>query len=122
MIDKGEKMAKRKGRKSSKFSEAIQALHRMNANQRYNAIRHANDKFIRDIISHVRRLRTKRLSAKQRKSLKRYAAKLRLISNPKVKLQNKRKALTQKGGFLSAILPMLAPLAANLIGGLFGRR
>jgi hypothetical protein len=117
-------MAKRKmtKRKSQKFSSAIQALRRMKANQRYNAIRHANDKFICEIISHVRKLRTKKLAPKQRKLLKRYATKLRFISNPKVTLQRKRETLTQKGGFLSAILPMIAPAVGNLLGNIFGSK
>ena len=111
----------RKGRKLSKFSEAIRTLQRMKANQRYNAIRHANDRFIRDIVSHVRKLRSKKLSSQQRKLLKRYAKKLRFITNPKVSLQRKRTTLTQKGGFLPALLPLLAPVLGSVIGGLARR-
>ena len=114
------KMAKRKSRKSSKFSEAIRALQRMKGNQRYNAIRHANDKFIREIVSHVRSLRTNKLSPQQRKLLKRHTTKLRFISNPKITLQRKRKNVSQKGGFLSAILPMLAPVVGDVLGNICG--
>lgn len=101
------KAVKRKRGKSSKFSEAIRALQRMKANQRYNAIRYANDRFIHDIVSHVRKLRTRKLPPQRRKLLKRFTKKLRFIINPKVSLQHKRKTLTQKGGFLPNLLPML---------------
>ena len=125
MIDTNAEMAKRrmmkrKSRKSSKFSSAIQALRRMKANQRYNAIRHANDKFIHEIISHVRKLRTKKLAPKQRKLLKRFATKLRFLINPKVSLQRKRSTLTQKGGFLPALLPLLGGLIGSIMGKIFG--
>ena len=107
-------MAKRRSRRrhSSKFSSAIQSLRRMKASQRCKAIRFANDKFIRDIVSHVRKLRNKKVSPQVRKTLKRHGKKLRFISDPHVSLQRKRKTLSQKGGFLPASLPILAPLAA----------
>ena len=103
------RMVKRKGvkRKPSKFSKAIQSLQRMKGDQRCNAIRFANDKFIRDIVSHVKKLRTRKVSAKDQKLLKRYSTKLRFISSPKVSLQKKRQTLTQKGGFLPLLLPIL---------------
>lgn len=118
------KRGKRKSgrRKASKFSKAIQSLHHMKPNQRYNAIRNANDKFIRDIVSHVKKLRTRKLPPKVKKSLKHYSTKLRFISSPKVSLQRKRKTLTQKGGFLGALLPMLAPVLGSVLGGIFGKR
>lgn len=113
---------KRRSGKTSKFSSAIQSLQRMKPNQRRNAIRYANDKFIRDIVCHVKKLRTKKLPPQLRKTLKKHSTKLRLISSPKVSLQRKRKTLTQKGGFFPALLPLLAPLAANVLGGIFGGR
>ena len=56
-------MAKRKSGKgkSKKFSTAIQSLRRMKTAQRCNAIRFANDEFIRDIVSNLKKLRNKKL-------------------------------------------------------------
>ena len=112
----------KRNRKSSKFSKAILSLRRMKPNERCIAIRNANDKFIRDIISHVKKLRTKKLPPKFQKTVKHYSKKLRFISSPKVSLKRKRKTLSQKGGFLPALLPILAPLAASVVGSIFGRK
>ena len=119
---------KRKGgkrvrkRKSSKFSKAIQSLRRMKPNQRSKAIRHSNDKFIRDIVSHVKKLRTKKLTGKALKAVQQHSAKLRMISSPKVSLQKKRTVLSQKGG-IAPIFALLAPIAGALIGRMIrGRR
>lgn len=109
-------------RKPSKFSNAIQSLRRMKMGQRCNAIRFANDKFIRDIVTHVKRLRNKKVSPQVRKSLRKHSKKLRFITNPKVSIQRKRNALSQKGGILPFLLPILAPLAASVIGGIIGKR
>ena len=110
--------AKRKpSRKDVKFSKAIQSLQRLKPSQRCVAIRHANDKFIRDIVSHVRKLRRKKLSAKMNDTIKKHAKTFRLIANPKVSLKRKRKTLSQKGGF-GPLFSILAPVAGSLIGSL----
>lgn len=120
------RQAKGKWRSSTKFSKAITSLRRMKPSERCMAIRGANDKFIRDIVSNVRKLRTKKLSAKNRKLIKQHKTKLKYLSDPKIKLATKRKALSQKGGLLPALLPLLAPLAAPIIKpiarAIFGRK
>lgn len=114
-------MVRQRQKRSSKFSKAIQSLKSMKANQRYTAIRNANDKFIKDIVSHVRKLRTKKLSPKLEKLVKQHSKKLRYISNPKVSLRKKRKALSQKGGALPALLAMLTPVLAPFVSSIMGR-
>lgn len=110
---------RKKATKTSKLSNAIQVLRRMTPSQRCSAIRNANDAFIQDIVSCVRRLRTKKLPPKFKKLIKRYAAKLRVINSTKVNLQRKRKVLSQKGGFIGPLLPMLAsvviPFVRNIL-------
>ena len=113
---KSRKVSKRKTNKSTKFAKAIQSLKRMRPNQRVVAIRHANDKFIKDMISHVKKLRTRKLSPNVRKAMKRHSTKLRFLISPKVSLQRKRHTLSQKGGFLPMLLPLLAPLAGAVAG------
>lgn len=113
------KMAKQK---SSKFSKTIQTLRKMNTADRCKAIRFANDKFIRDMVTHVKKLRNKKVSPQTRKLLRKHRKRLRFIANPKVSMQRKRKALSQKGGFVGALLPLLAPLAVPLLSRIFGGR
>lgn len=106
---------KRKTKRTpSKFAKAIQALKRMRPSQRCIAIRHSNDRFIRDMVSHVRKLRNKKLSPKMVKQVKRHSQKLRWIANPKISLKKKRSRLAQKGGL--AFLPLLAPLIGAVAG------
>ena len=93
----------------------------MKPSQQSNAIRHANDKFIRDIVSHVKKLRTKKLTGKALKAVKQHSAKLRLISSPKVSLKRKRKILSQKGG-IHPIFALLAPIAGAVIGRIISSR
>lgn len=115
-------MVKRKAnsRKSSRFSNAIQSLRRMKASQRCQAIRLANDKFIRDVVCHVKKLRNKKVSPKNKKLLKRHAKRLRFIVNPKISLQRKRKVLSQKGGFIGPLLGALLPVVTSVAGALIG--
>lgn len=103
-------------RRSTKFSKAIQSLRRMKPNQRHTAIRHANDKFIRDLVCHVRKLRHKKLTGKALNVVRQHSGKLRLISNPKVSLKRKRAVLSQKGGILPLLLPLMGPLVGAAAG------
>ena len=79
------------------------------------AIRQSNDKFIRDVVSHVRKLRRKTLPAKMKDTMKKHAKTFRVIANPKVSLKRKRQTLSQKGGF-GPLFSILAPVAGALIG------
>ena len=90
------KTKRKSSRKDVKFSKAI---------------RHSNDKFIRQIVSRVRKLRTKKLPPKMMKVVKDHAKQLHSISDPKVSLKRKRKLLVQKGGFVFRMLSMIDPVA-----------
>ena len=109
-------------RAPTKFVKAIQVLKRMHPSQRCLAIRNSNDRFIRDVVSHVRKLRNKKLTPKMVKQVKRHSQNLRWIANPKISLKKKRNRLAQKGGL--AFLPLLAPIigavAAPIINKVLG--
>ena len=66
-----------------------------------------NDKFIRDLCQHTRKLRHAKLSTGTRKTLSRYRKQLRKFVHKKSTLKTKRKLLSQRGGFIGAILPAL---------------
>ena len=107
---------KKSRRTSSKFVKAIQTLKRMRPKQRYIAIRHSNDKFIRDVVSHVRKLRNRKLSPKMKGIVKKHTKSLRLLANGKVSLKRKRNRLSQKGGgILGVLLPLLSAVAGPII-------
>ena len=79
----------------------------MNTKDRTEAIRYSNDQFIRDFCAEIRRLKYKKLEPKQLYTVKKYKTTLRRLSNPRISVAMKRKTLTQKGGFIGAILSSL---------------
>ena len=105
---------KKSRRKPAKFAKAIQALKRMRPSQRTVAIRQSNDRFIRDVVSHIRKLRNTKLSPNMRKKVKRHSRKLRWMADPKISLKRKRNRLVQKGGFIP--WPILAPILGAVAG------
>ena len=60
------------------------------------------------------------LTSKQQANLRRYKAVIRGISLKSKPIKYQRR-VTQKGGFLSALLGAAIPLIGNLLGGLTGR-
>ena len=53
--------------------------------------------------------------------LKRHKASLVKLANPKESLISKRKIVQQRGGFLTALLGTILPIAASVIGGLVSK-
>ena len=94
-------------RKKTGFKRAISTLCKMNTKDRTEAIRYSNDQFIRDFCAEIRRLKYKKLEPKQLYTVKKYKTTLRRLSNPRISVAMKRKTLTQKGGFIGAILSSL---------------
>ena len=110
------RVSRKRGRKtnksSTKFQTALMRLRKLKPHHQCEAMKMANNGFIRQMCTHIKKLRHKKLSKKQTKGLKRHAAKLRTLANSNVSINKKRRILSQRGGFLS----MLAPLLVNAIG------
>ena len=68
---------------------------------------------------HIRKLRNKRnLNRKQIDALHRHAPKLRALASTKVSLAKKRRILSQRGGFLPMIGPLIMSVAGPVLRGL----
>ena len=80
----------------------------------------ANNQFIRKFCTHIKKLRHAKLNKSQRKVLQANKATLRKLANGKVSLKSKRKMLSQRGGFLPALIPLIASVAAPAIQGIVG--
>ena len=79
----------------------------------------ANNDFIRQMCIHIKKLRTQRnLKPQQITALKHHAPKLRALVNTKVPLTKKRSLLSQRGGFLPMIAPLLMSVAGPVLRGL----
>ena len=82
-------------------------------------MRVANNDFIKQMCIHIRKLRNKRnLSHKQIDALHRHAPKLRELASTKVPLTKKRRLLSQRGGFLPMIAPLIMSVAGPVLRGL----
>ena len=102
------KQSTRRSRKK-RFSNAISSLRKMKSNDRYQAIRYANDDFIRDLCSKIGQLKHKKLTPQQQRIVKKYRGKLKLLCNRSSSIKKKRQTLSQKGGILPFLFPLLAP-------------
>lgn len=102
-------------RKNTKFSKAIMALRKMKSSDRYNAIRFANDNFIRDLCSKINKLRRMKLTPQQQAIVKKYRSKLKVLCNRQSSIKKKRQTLSQKGGFLPFLFPLITPLIAKAV-------
>ena len=107
-------------RKNAKFSKAIMALRKMKSSDRYNAIRFANDNFIRDLCSKINKLRRMKLSPQQQAIVKKYRSKLKVLCNRRTSIKKKRQTLSQKGGLLPLVLPLIKPLIVPAIAKALG--
>lgn len=101
------------GRK--RFTAAIRKIRKLSPGLQVQAMRAANDKFIRCMCSAVKRLKNKKLPAKVTVGFRRNAKRIRKLVNPKTNMKVKRSMLTRSGGFLPLLL---AGLGGSLIGNL----
>lgn len=99
---------------SQHFSQALHKLKRLKPAQRCEAIKLSNNNFIRQFCAHVKKLKHQKIHPKYQKALASRKATLRKLTNNKVSLKSKRKILSQKGGFLPAILPLMLGLAGPI--------
>ena len=111
---------KSRAKKSSRsnFSNALCQLKRLKGNQQRQAMSMANDTFIRQFCSSVKKLKYAKLPPKLESKLRRYRKKLRMLTNSKTSLSKKRKTLSQRGGgpflsLLAASLPVLGPIVGD---------
>ena len=101
--------------KNTKFSKAIMALRKMKSSDRYNAIRFANDNFIRDLCSKINKLRRMKLSPQQQAIVKKYKSKLKVLCNRRSSIKKKRQTLSQKGDILPFLLPLIVPAIVKAV-------
>ena len=94
---------------SSKFRRATLKLNRMSAEKRRVAALTASNSFIRDVSNAMAKLRTRPhlVKGSHKKILKRHRKKLQALVNPKVSIVRKRLILNQKGGIISALIPII---------------
>lgn len=103
-----------------KFHHALKKLKQLKPSHRSQAMRMANDSFIRKMCSEIRKLRYKKLPSAKSRVLKRHRSTLRKLINNKTTLATKRKILSQQRGGIFPLLPILMAAAGPALGGLAG--
>ena len=114
------KRSKKRGKKScrSNFSSALCQLKRLKGKDQSRAMSMANDSFIRQFCSRVKKLKNAKLTPKLSTKLRRHRKKLRMLTNTRTSIKRKRKALSQRGGIfplLMAALPAIASIGSAAI-------
>lgn len=107
-------MARRKAnrKKSSKnFANALRRLKKLNARDQHQAIGMANNTFIRQLCTQLKKLKHAKLTPKSKKELRKHKKRLRQLLSPRIGMSKRRRLLTQGGGgFLKAILRQIPVL------------
>ena len=112
---------KRSTKRKSSFRTVFKKVMKLRPAQRVQAMKIANNKFIKDLSSQVEKLQHARVSSNMQKRLKRQSKKLRKFTNSKTTLVTKRRMLAQqRGGFLPLLMAAL-PAIGSIIGGVVSR-
>ena len=95
-------------RNESNFIQSLLRLKKLKARDRSQAISMANDRFIRQLCHHVKKLKYAKLSTKDKKSLQKHRKSLRSLISNRSSMSKRRKILSQHGGgILGGILKSL---------------
>ena len=100
------KRTQKKGHKSD-FTQAMIKLSKLRPNQRIAAVKMANNKFVRQFCNSVNNLRKTKLPIHVVNKLHNKSASLRKLVSKKTGIKAKKDVLTQRGGFLGFLLPIL---------------
>ena len=95
-----------------KFADALKRLKRMKANKQRIAVLGASNEFIRDVSGFMMRIRKRPqlVKASQRNVLNKHRTKLRKLTHAKTSLENKRLILSQTGGIIPALIPIICAI------------
>ena len=95
-----------------KFATAMKQLKRMKAAKQRLAVTGASKEFIRDVSNFMTKIRKRpqTVKASHQKILKRHSKKLRKLIHAKTPIESKRLILSQKGGIIPALIPVICAL------------
>jgi len=105
---------------NKKFCLTLRRLLKLKPSHRCEAMKLANNAFIRKMCTEIRKVRYMTLNIKKANAIARHGKVLRTLSNPKTSIPTKRKLLSQRGGFLPLLAPIIMAAAGPALGGLAG--
>ena len=89
------------------FANVVRKFSRLRTPLHVEAMKLANNNFVRQFCQNVNQLRHARLPPHMEKKLQQSSTKLRKLVSRKTSLKSKRDMLAQRGGFLGFLLPVL---------------
>ena len=94
---------------STKLISTLKRLSKLPSSQLQRQIQFANHKFVNDLCAATRKLRYAKikLTPTLRKKLTRHRQHLRSLANRRTSVQTKKKLLTQRGGVLPFLIPLI---------------
>ena len=98
-----------RGGAAKRFKGIIKKLRRLKGPQRLRAMKSANNVFIQHMSREVRKLKHKRLPNSVAKRLQQNRQKIRKFVSSRTSVGTKRRMVSQRGGFLPAVLSALLP-------------
>ena len=130
-MGKSSRSTKRRSKRRSKrrqsssqgatFRRALLRLKNLKGRHQSQAIGMANDTFIRQMCQGVKKLRyNKKVNRQSARRLQRHRANLRQLVSPSLSVHKKRKLLSQRGGILPALIPLLLSAVGPVAGGIVG--
>ena len=96
----------------NKFKKAVFRLHRMTPLTQRTKVVGASDEFIRDISGFMSKIRKRPdlVKASHRKTLQKHKTALKKLIHAKTPIGAKRLILSQKGGIIPALIPIIAAI------------
>ena len=101
-------------KKKSHFIQSLLRLKKLKAGERSQAISMANDRFIRQLCQHVKKLKYAKLSPKARKSLRKHQKSLRSLVHKRTSMSKRRKILMQRGGGILGNILSSIPIVGSV--------
>lgn len=106
---------KKKKKSAPKFTSALRRLKKLNATQQRQAIKLANNAFIRQFCNQIKQLKHVKLSPKVRSKFRKHKKNIRKLLHKSTSMESRRKLLSQKGGgFLKNLLTSI-PIIGDIV-------
>ena len=112
---------KKSTKKLTKFQTALIRLRKLPRGKQQQAVSTANNKFINQFCSNVKRLKYAKLNARQLKLVRKQRKNLQALVRKRTSIQRKRRILSQRGGFLPLLLPLITSVVAPAVGAAIGK-
>ena len=105
----------RRTNKRSNFAHALQRLKSLKGNEQQQAMNMANNNFIRQFCSYLKKLKRMKLTRKKKQALQKHKKQLRQLVNARTPISKRRHILTQSGGGILRSILSSIPVVGTVL-------